>query len=68
MCDVKMVCSRCGSEDVTRDAVARWSVEAQEWRLCGVYDNTDCQECGGECDVCDVRAVSVTGNVEEEEV
>ena len=24
---IKMVCPYCGSDDVTRDALARWSVE-----------------------------------------
>ena len=45
---MKMVCAKCGSEDVRRDADARWNVELQQWELCAVYDNATCEECGGE--------------------
>lgn len=43
---VRIVCRKCGSEDVTRDAVVRWSVENQSWSVSGVFDNADCDNCG----------------------
>lgn len=48
MAKVQMVCSCCGSDDVTRDACARWNVDNQQWEMVTVYDNTDCQKCEGE--------------------
>lgn len=47
---VKIVCARCGSEDVRRDAYAVWSFEAQVWELSAVFDAAVCEsdECGGE--------------------
>ena len=42
---VRVVCQLCGSDDVTRDAVARWCVEAQDWVLSGVHDDMQCQSC-----------------------
>lgn len=46
---VKMVCTTCGSDDVRRDAYAIWSVPEQKWELLTTFDNTDCENCGGEC-------------------
>jgi len=43
---VKMVCSNCGSDDVTRDAVVRWSIQSQQWEVSNVFDNSDCEACG----------------------
>lgn len=43
---IKIVCETCGSEDVTRDAVVRWSVDTQEWELSNIFDNGDCEKCG----------------------
>ena len=45
---ITIVCAYCGSEDVMRDAVARWSIDAQEWELSDVQDQGYCDECGGE--------------------
>ena len=42
----KPVCPECGSDGITRDACARWSVEAQDWVLSSVYDDMTCDECG----------------------
>lgn len=47
--NTKPVCSRCGSADVRADAYASWSDEKQEWELVSTFDNSDCQDCGGEC-------------------
>lgn len=43
---VVIVCRQCGSEEVTRDAVVRWSVEDQDWQVSGIFDNADCDHCG----------------------
>ncbi len=45
---IKMVCARCGSEDVQKDAYAEWSVQDQAWVLHSTYDHTVCEDCGGE--------------------
>jgi hypothetical protein len=47
----KMVCAKCGSEEVLKDSYAIWSVEEQKWILHSVHDHTNCEKCGGECDV-----------------
>lgn len=46
----KLVCSHCGSDDVTMDAVARWNVAAQAWTMSDIYDGSDaaCGACEGE--------------------
>jgi predicted RNA-binding Zn-ribbon protein involved in translation (DUF1610 family) len=54
---IKMVCPYCGSDDVSRDATTRWSVEMQDWEITCSYDN-------GHCDGCDtalnyIKAVQV---------
>jgi type II secretory ATPase GspE/PulE/Tfp pilus assembly ATPase PilB-like protein len=45
---VSKVCKYCGSENVSVDATARWNVDAQAWELAGLFDNSDCDDCGGE--------------------
>ncbi len=47
----KPVCSECGSDNVTRDGILDWNVNAQEWQYHAPLDNTDCNECGGECNL-----------------
>ena len=44
---VKMVCSRCGSDDVLADAYAEWDVETQAWEVAQTFDK------GGYCNKCD---------------
>ena len=45
---VRMVCSRCASEQVTREAWAEWDAGAQDWRLGAVFDHAWCHRC--QCD------------------
>lgn len=45
---IKMVCSKCGSENVVKDAFAEWNIDKQEWVLHSVYDFTSCNDCGEE--------------------
>jgi hypothetical protein len=40
-----MVCGTCGSDEVTRDAWAEWSVEAQGWALGAVFEQAFCHRC-----------------------
>lgn len=46
---MKMVCGRCGSEEVRRDAWAVWDVDQQEWSLQNVFDYAICEseQCDG---------------------
>lgn len=39
----KMVCRRCGSNRVLRDAWAEWSIEHQVWELQNVFDHAVCE-------------------------
>jgi hypothetical protein len=42
---LRMVCDRCGSTQVTRDAWAEWREEAQEWALGMVFNHAFCHAC-----------------------
>ena len=44
---IKMVCSKCGGDDVRRDAWAVWDTENQEWALGSVFDFGHCEPCDG---------------------
>ncbi len=48
MCKIKKVCHRCGSDDVTKDALAKWNVEDQRWELAALLDSSNCETCGAE--------------------
>ncbi len=43
---IKMVCARCGGENIRKDAYASWDVEAQDWVLHSTYDSNTCEDCG----------------------
>lgn len=45
---VKPVCPHCGSEEMVRDATARWDSDSQCWSISGVFDNETCDLCGAE--------------------
>lgn len=47
----QVVCATCGSDDVLRDAYARWNPEKQDFDLVATFDHTFCGECDGECSV-----------------
>lgn len=54
---VRMVCGRCGSEDVLKDAYVSWSVDAQDWEIHNVFDKDPrCEDCDGECSIDEVPA------------
>ena len=42
---IAIVCSTCGSDDVSRDAWAQWDIDIQEWTLRHVYDAGYCHRC-----------------------
>jgi len=43
-----IVCEKCGSSKVERDAVACWDCKTQSWVLQAVFDQGYCDFCGGE--------------------
>ncbi len=52
MAKLKMVCDLCGSDEVTCDATAVWSVEDQRWELSGLLQNGTCDHCGDGVSIC----------------
>ena len=40
-----MVCGKCGSDEVTRDAWAEWNVGAQAWALGALFEQAFCHRC-----------------------
>lgn len=52
---IKKVCSECGSEDVLVDAYASWNYGKQKYELDSTYDNTFCNNCGGECSINEIE-------------
>jgi len=45
MAKVKMICPRCGRDDVTRDCLARRSLEEQKWEVSSDLDRMQCEAC-----------------------
>jgi len=45
---IAIICSNCGSADVSRDAWAQWDVESQRWTLRHVFDHAYCHTCDQE--------------------
>lgn len=52
---IAILCGTCGSDDVSRDALAEWSVDSQQWELRGLLDNADCNRCGGQTRLIEVE-------------
>jgi hypothetical protein len=50
-----MVCNRCGSDEVSRDAWADWDTKSQQWALGPVFDYAHCHKCGGETSFIEVE-------------
>lgn len=45
---VKLVCPKCGSDEVLADAYAEWDVDSQNWVLRTEFDNKICDSCSWE--------------------
>jgi ribosomal protein S27AE len=56
---VKIICGRCGSEEVLKDAYAEWDVKSQSWVLHSTYDDNRCGHC--DYDGNDFQEVPVEG-------
>jgi len=50
MTKVRMVCTKCGSTEVRRNAEAVWNYDTQDWEMVVVFDYTTCENCG-ECSI-----------------
>ena len=50
-----IVCHRCGSDEVSRDAWANWDVDKQDWVLGTVFDHAHCHRCDGETSLIEVE-------------
>jgi hypothetical protein len=48
---IEYVCKRCGSTNVTSDAIAEWNAKQQRWIVVGHYDSSECHDCGVETDL-----------------
>ncbi len=48
------VCSHCGGTLVERDAFARWDADTQQYVIDTLFDDWQCADCGGECNVKEV--------------
>ena len=44
---IAVLCATCGSDDVSRDAWADWSVAEQRWVVRTVFDHSYCHACDG---------------------
>lgn len=58
MSKYKMVCGRCGSEEVRADAYAEWNIETQEWEISNVFDKGSVCE-GDECQGLETRIIEI---------
>ena len=62
---IKMICPDCGSDDVTRDCLGRWSVERQTWEVSSELDNMQCEACDREIGSDGFDEVSVEANTRD---
>ena len=56
---VKMLCPHCGSDDICRDASAKWDAQHADWVMSGVQDTMTCQACDTDFDEAREDEVSV---------
>ena len=45
----KILCKKCGSDEVIATANTSWSVKLQEWKIEDVLDDRYCMACEDEC-------------------
>jgi hypothetical protein len=48
-------CSRCGSDEVSRDAWTNWATKQQEWVIGAVFDYAHCHRCDSETSLIEVE-------------
>jgi hypothetical protein len=61
---VRMVCSRCGSEEVVADAYAEWNVDSQAWEIVQTFDKGAYRtKCDGETRIEEQPAASTPSTV-----
>jgi hypothetical protein len=51
---LRMLCEKCGSPLVTRDAWAEWNEDEQDWVLGAVYDYAFCHTCQADAHIKEV--------------
>ena len=68
MGNIKKACGTCGSANVRRDASVEWNVAQQCWQIVSIYDNADCEDCGGETTIKDEPIAGDEAKVVEPEV
>lgn len=44
--DMRLICPYCHSDNIARDAAARWNPETKDWELSCVHDDITCDDCG----------------------
>ena len=44
----RYVCEKCDGDNVTSDALARWSVFLEAWEISSVLDSKYCEDCDEE--------------------
>ena len=52
---VAIICGTCGSDNVSRDAWADWSVSEQKWVLRTEFDYAHCHRCDSETSLIEVE-------------
>jgi hypothetical protein len=66
---VKMVCSRCGSEDVMADAYTEWNVETQTWEIAQAFEQgAHCSKCDRELELSNDRCELLSPNPNSERI
>ena len=52
---IGIVCSKCGSDEISRDAWADWDTRSQDWVLGAVFDYAHCHKCDCETSLDEVE-------------
>lgn len=52
---VHMICKKCGSQDVRKDAYAEWCPDNGDWVLHSTYDHCICEWCENESDLQEIN-------------
>jgi rRNA maturation protein Nop10 len=48
MSKTQPICDHCGGTNVFADAYAQYDTTIGDWSIVTVFDNHDCQDCGGQ--------------------